>query len=84
MRALAKGKEIDPEPVERYLFTKFGEGFDDALGAMQALAKSRTPAKLAAEAYSLYEKFRPAVPAGTRGWGAKGTLELEAIRRLAE
>ncbi len=49
-----------------------------------ALAKSRTPAKLAGEAYSLYEKFRPAVPAGTRGWGAKGTLELEAIRKLAK
>ena len=47
------------------------------------LAKSRTPSRLAAEAYSLYEKFRPAVPAGTRGWGAKGTLELEAIRQLA-
>ena len=84
MRALAKGKEIDPEPVERYLFTKFGEGYDDALGAMRLLAKSRTPLRLAAEAYSLYEKFRPAVPAGTRGWGAKGTLELEAIRKLAK
>ena len=70
--------------MERYLFTKFGEGFDDALGAMQALARSRTPAKLAGEAYSLYEKFRPAVPAGTGGWGAKGTLELEAIRKLAK
>ena len=84
LRALAKGKEIDPEPVERYVFTKFGEGYDDALGAMRLLANSRTPAKLAAEAYSLYEKFRPAVPAGTRGWGAKGTLELEAIRKLAK
>ena len=83
MRALAKEKAIDPEPVERYVFTKFGEGYDDALGAMRALAKSRPPKKLAGEAYSLYEKFRPAVAAGTRGWGAKGTLELEAIRKLA-
>ncbi|HKI65469.1 MAG TPA: hypothetical protein VKA16_12695, partial [Burkholderiales bacterium] len=83
LRALAKQKEIDPEPVERYLFTKFGEGFDDALGAMQALAKSRTPAKLAGEAYRLYEAFRPSVPAGTRGWGAKGELVLSQIRRLA-
>ncbi|HVC11306.1 MAG TPA: hypothetical protein VNE59_06700, partial [Burkholderiales bacterium] len=83
LRALAKEKAIDPESVERYLFTKFGDGFDDALGAMQALAKSRSPAKLALEAYHLYEQFRPSVPEGTRGWGAKGTLELEAIRKLA-
>jgi len=24
-----------------------------------------------------------AVPEGTRGWGAKGTLELDTIRKLA-
>ena len=83
LRALSKEKAIDPESVERYLFTKFGEGFDDALGAMRALAKSRPPAKLAGEAYSLYEEFRPAAAAGTRGWGAKGSLDLAAIRKLA-
>ena len=37
LRALAKEKPVDPESVERYLFAKFGDGFDDALGAMQAL-----------------------------------------------
>jgi hypothetical protein len=84
LRALSKEKAIDPESVERYVFTKFGEGYDDALGAMRALAKSRTPAKLAGEAYHLYEQFRPAVAAGTRGWGAKGTLDLAAIRQLAK
>ena len=51
---------------------------------MKALASSRPPKALAAEAYHLYEQFRPSVPAGVRGWGAKGTLELEAIRKLAE
>jgi len=84
LRALAKEKAVDPESVERYLFTKFGEGFDDALGAMRLLAKSRPPKALAAEAYHLYEQFRPGVPAGVRGWGAQGMLELEAIRRLAK
>ena len=49
---------------------------------MQALAKSRSPSKLAGEAYHLYEKFRPTVPTGTRGWGAKGTLDLATIRKL--
>jgi len=84
LRALAKGKPVDPEPVERYLFTKFGDGFDDALAAMKALASARPPKALAGEAYRLYEAFRPSVPAGTRGWGAKGTLELETIRKLAK
>lgn len=34
-------------------------------------------------AYSLYEKFRPKIPDGARGWGASGTLDLELIRSLA-
>jgi hypothetical protein len=84
LRALAKEKAVDPESVERYLFGKFGDGYDDALGAMQALAKSRPPAKLAAEGFHLYEQFRPSVPAGTRGWEAKGKLDLDAIRSLAK
>jgi hypothetical protein len=83
LRALAKDKPVDPESVERNLFTKFGEGYDDALGAMRLLAKSRTPKALAAEGFHLYERFRPSVPAGTRGWGAKGTLDLAAIGKLA-
>jgi hypothetical protein len=32
----------------------------------------------------LYEAFRPSLPAGTRGWGAKGTLDLAAVGRLAK
>jgi len=83
LRALSKDKPDNPESVERYLASKFGEGLKDARAAMQALAKSRSPAKLAAEAYHLYEQFRPSVPAGTRGWGAKGTLDLATIRTLA-
>ena len=83
LRALAKEKAIDPEPVERYLFTKFGDGFDDALAAMKALANSRTPGELAREGFALYERFRPEVAPGTRGWGAKGTLDFAAIRKLA-
>ena len=50
---------------------------------MDQLARSLTPRKLAANAYALYEKFRPAVPAGTRGWGARGELDLERLKALA-
>ncbi len=83
VRALAGVKPMDPAAVERYLAAKFGEGYDAAREAMRALAKSRTPSQLAREAYSLYEHFRPAVPPGVRGWGAAGTLDLDAISKLA-
>lgn len=83
LRALAGVKPMDPASVERYLAAKFGEGYEPARDAMRALAKSRVPAQLAREAYSLYEHFRPAVPPGVRGWGAAGTLDLDAIERLA-
>jgi hypothetical protein len=83
LRALTKDKPDDPKAVERYLAAKFGDALKDAEAAMRQLAKSRAPSKLAGEAYHLYEQFRPSVPPGTRGWGAKGTLDLAAIRKLA-
>ena len=83
LRALSKGKPMEPTSVQRYLQQKFGDALDAASAAMQQLAASRSPAALATEAYQLYEHFRPAIPAGTRGWGATGTLHLAAIRQLA-
>jgi hypothetical protein len=84
LRALSGDRPISPESVQRYLESKFGEALDEVYEAMVHLAKSRPPTKLAAEAYHLYEQFRPQVPAGTKGWGAAGVLSLEQIRRLAE
>ena len=83
LRALSKDKPDDPIAVTRYLEGKFGEALPDLRAAMEQLARSRPPKKLAAHAYALYEKFRPAVPAGTRGWGAKGELDLERLKALA-
>jgi len=83
MFATVKDKPIDPASVEKYLAQKFGDALDDATAALRALAKSRTPAELEGSAFALYERFRPAIPAGTRGWGAKGTLDLGIIRKLA-
>ena len=34
-------------------------------------------------AFRLYEQFRPAIPEGEAGWGAKGVLDLETIEALA-
>lgn len=51
-------------------------------GAMEDVANSFPPEEIGRVAYSLYEKFRPTVPPGVRGWGAKGFLDPESIRTL--
>ena len=51
---------------------------------MTALVKASDPADLADVAYSLYEEFRPSIPKGRRGWGAKGELDLDFIRSLGK
>ena len=84
LRAAIQGEEIDPQSVEKYLKQKFGDDLDDARAAMEKLAKAYGPKQLEAEAYGLYEKFRPKIPEGTKGWGAKGDLDLDTIRSLAK
>jgi len=83
LRALAKDAAIEPAAVERYLEARFKESLPLVLAAMRKLAASRTPKALALEAYSLYEKFRPDVPAGEAGWGRAGVLSVETIEALA-
>jgi hypothetical protein len=50
---------------------------------MAKLARSRSRSALADEAYRLYAQFRPSIPTGVRGWGAKGVLDLARIAALA-
>ena len=83
IRAVVKDKPIDPAKVQTYLQGKFGDGLAAAREAMAALAGAFEPAELNERAYSLYEQFRPKIPPGRRGWGAKGTLDLNFIRSLA-
>ena len=83
----AVGKEqapVAPASVEKYLKSKFGEALPAVRAAMVRLAKSRSVDVLADEAFHLYEQFRPSVPAGEAGWGAKGTLSVARIVALAE
>lgn len=84
LRAVSKGKPIAPEGVARYLENKFGDAFEDTQTAMRRLARSRKPEDLAPQAYGLYTRFRPTIPSGKKGWGAKGRLSLDEIRKLAE
>ena len=82
VRAVARGKPLDPEGVETYLEGKFGENLDAVRGSMRKLAKSYSPAELSQQAYVLYEQFRPAVAGGKSGWGARGVLDLKLIEGL--
>jgi hypothetical protein len=84
VRATAKGKPLDPGSVQRYLEQKFGQDLDDVQAAMEKLAKAYRRDQLSAKAYTLYEQFRPTIPEGTKGWGAKGELDLDTIRKLAK
>jgi hypothetical protein len=84
LRAAEKGKPIHAESVQTYLEQKFKEDLEDARKAMQKLAKAYTPKQLESKAYGLYEKFRPEIPEGKKGWGAKGELDLDYVRSLAD
>ena len=48
---------------------------------MMMLAASLPPEELNRVGFRLYERFRPDVPDGALGWGAKGELHLERIGR---
>ena len=84
VRAVIKDKPIKPEQVAKYLAQKFGDDLDAVREAMAALAAAFEPEALNYDAYGLYERFRPQIPPGVRGWGAKGELDLDLIRSLAD
>jgi hypothetical protein len=83
LRAISKGTPIDPDAVAAYLRSKFGGSLGPVTDAMTALARAHDEAELSRRAYELYEAFRPDVPAGESGWGARGTLDTVRIRALA-
>jgi hypothetical protein len=80
LRVLSKGKPGSPARIERYLAAKFGARLDDARAAMEELASAYEPGELQRRGFRLYERFRPEVPAGESGWGAKGELDLAKVK----
>lgn len=82
IRAVSRGETIDPDSVEEYLEAKFGERMKPVRTAMMKLAKRYKPQELAKEAYVLYEEFRPRIPGGKKGWGAKGELDIKLIESI--
>ena len=84
IRAVRGRKPMDPDSVRRYLEGKFGRDLKAVRSAMQKLANAYKPRELADHAFSLYERFRPSIPEGVKGWGAKGELDWGLIGRLSE
>jgi hypothetical protein len=82
IRAVQRETPIDPEGVAEYLEGKFDDYLKEVRAAMLRVARSYPKDELAAQAYALYERFRPGVRDGKSGWGAKGTLDVAAIARL--
>ena len=82
VRALAKGAPVSATSAQAYLQSKFGEHLGVVRAAMEELARSMKPDVLAARAFALYAQFRPQIPDGVKGWGAKGKLDPDLIRSL--
>jgi hypothetical protein len=80
LRALDRDKAALPKAAASYVERAFGEDLAVVRQAMEALAGSLEPEELNRIGFRLYEHFRPEVPAGAKGWGAKGVLELGKIR----
>ena len=83
VRAVVKAKPIEPEGVERYLESKFGDALPEVRKALTELANALKPDELAQRGFGLYEQFRPQIPEGVSGWGAKGELDLGLVRKLS-
>jgi hypothetical protein len=84
IRALSGRAMVTAEGAESYLETKVGDHLEAARAAMTMLAYAYRPRELAAAAFKLYEEFRPTIPEGVKGWGAKGVLDLRKIRSLTK
>jgi hypothetical protein len=80
LRAVSKGKPGNPAQIEKYLAGKFGAQLSDTWAAMEELAATHEPDELQRRGFRLYERFRPEIPAGEAGWGAKGELVLVKVR----
>jgi len=79
LRAADGDQPADPAAVQRYLAKAFSNRLDAVRDAMDELAGRYEPADLNRIGFRLYERFRPEVPAGKTGWGARGELDIDKI-----
>jgi hypothetical protein len=73
-----------PAAVRAYFARAFGDRLGEVRAAMEALAAPLPPEELNSVGLRLYERFRPEVPQGVEGWGARAMLDIGRIVRAAE
>ena len=83
LRAEADGKPASDKSAASYIARAFHDRLPEVRAAMERLAASLLAEELNRVGFRLYERFRPGVPEGTQGWGAKGELRLEQIAEAA-
>ena len=84
VQAVLGGDAVSPASARTYVERAFGPALPAARAAMEALAATLRPEQLrGAGGYAAYEQFRPSIPAGRAGWGARGDLDLRRVRSLA-
>lgn len=79
LRALDHDHAASPAPAKAYVARALGEHLPAVRRAMERLAATLDPEELNRVGFRLYERFRPDVPVGVKGWGAKGVLDLKRI-----
>lgn len=79
LRAADGDRPADPASVVRYLNRAFGVHLAEVRHAMEQLAGRYDPEELNRIGFRLYEQFRPDVPPGAEGWGAKAALDPRKI-----
>jgi len=79
LRAADGDQPADPARVLRYLTNAFGDHLAEIRAAMDVLAARYDPVELNRIGFRLYEKFRPEIPPGNTGWGAKAELQVTKI-----
>jgi hypothetical protein len=79
LRALDHGHAASVRLPRAYVERAFGEHLPAVRQTMDRLAASMPSEELNRVGFRLYERFRPEVPTGAKGWGAKGLLDLKRI-----
>ena len=79
LRAADGDQPANPAAVQRYLDNAFGEHLVEVSAAMEVLAAQYEPVELNRIGFKLCEKFRPEIPSGNAGWGARAVLEITKI-----
>jgi hypothetical protein len=77
------GKPGTEEPLKRKFgereYSKVKDVFDYCLRPWRGHEE-----ELNEKAFKMYERFRPQVSSGQRGWGRKGTLSLDTVKSTVE